>query len=57
MLQTISNSSHLPIFVILYVQALFQYAARHAPLRIDDLVASIQSNNMELESTDVEMQD
>jgi len=45
------------MFVILYDQALFQYAARHAPLRIDDLVASIQSNNMELESTDVEMQD
>jgi snurportin-1 len=41
---------------LLYVQALFQYAARHAPLRIEDLVASIQSNNMELESTDVEMQ-
>lgn len=41
---------------LLYVQALFQYAARHAPLRIEDLVASIQSDNMELESTDVEMQ-
>ncbi|PNT69962.1 hypothetical protein BRADI_2g03710v3 [Brachypodium distachyon] len=38
-------------------KVLFQYAARHAPLRIEDLVASVQSNSMELESTDVEMQD
>ncbi|KAM3346922.1 hypothetical protein ACQJBY_021108 [Aegilops geniculata] len=37
-------------------KVLFQYAARHAPLRIEDLVAAVQSNSMEIESTDVEMQ-
>lgn len=41
----------------LYVQALFQSASGHTPLRIEDLVASIRSNNMELVSTNVEMQD
>lgn len=49
-------SSHIPNLSILHVQVLFQYAARHAPLRIEDLVASVQSNSMEIESTDVEMQ-
>uniref|UniRef100_A0ACD5X106 Uncharacterized protein n=1 Tax=Avena sativa TaxID=4498 RepID=A0ACD5X106_AVESA len=38
-------------------KVLFQYAARHAPLRIEDLVASVQSNSMEVESTDIEMRD
>jgi hypothetical protein len=36
-------------------KVLFQYAARHAPLRIEDLVASVQSNSVEVESIDAEM--
>ncbi len=32
-------------------RGLFQYAASHAPLRIEDVAAYIQSNNMELNYT------
>jgi len=56
-LQFVGKPNRARAFADSHSKALFQYAARHAPLRIDDLVASIQSNNMELESTDVEMQD
>ncbi|EAY72165.1 hypothetical protein OsI_00014 [Oryza sativa Indica Group] len=55
-LQFVGKPNRARAFADSHSKALFQYAARHAPLRIEDLVASIQSNNMELESTDVEMQ-
>ena len=39
-------------------KALFQHVARHVLLRIEDLVVSIRSSNMKLDSTDdIEMQD
>lgn len=56
-LRFVGTPNRARAFADSHSKALFQYAARHAPLRIEDLVASIQSNNMELESTDVEMQD
>ncbi|CAO2207680.1 unnamed protein product [Urochloa humidicola] len=56
-LQFVGKPNRARAFADSHSKALFQYAARHVPLRINDLVASIQSNNMELESTDVEMQD
>lgn len=39
-------------------QVLFQYAARRAPLRIEDLVASIQSNpsSENTQAPDVQME-
>ncbi|KAL6890581.1 hypothetical protein ACP4OV_008836 [Aristida adscensionis] len=56
-LQFVEKPNRARAFADSHSKALFQYAARHAPLRIEDLVASVQSNNMELESTDVEMHD
>ncbi|XP_066362991.1 uncharacterized protein [Miscanthus floridulus] len=56
-LQFVGKPNRARAFADSHSKVLFQYAARHVPLRIEDLVASIQSNNMELESTDVEMQD
>lgn len=44
--KSIRNEKHSNSVVdmIPMTQVLFQHAARHAPLRIEDLVASIQSN-------------
>uniref|UniRef100_A0A804QUL1 Snurportin-1 n=1 Tax=Zea mays TaxID=4577 RepID=A0A804QUL1_MAIZE len=56
-LQFVGKPNRARAFADSHSKVLFQYAARHVPLRIEDLVASIQSNNMEVESTDVEMQD
>ncbi|KAG8053727.1 hypothetical protein GUJ93_ZPchr0001g33115 [Zizania palustris] len=55
-LQFVGRPNRARAFADSHSKALFQYAARHAPLRIEDLVASIQSNHMEVKSTDVEMQ-
>jgi snurportin-1 len=49
------NRAHA--FVDSHSKALFQHVARHVPLRFEDLVVSIQSSNMKLESTEIEMQD
>ncbi|KAM0904895.1 hypothetical protein ACQ4PT_017752 [Festuca glaucescens] len=56
-LQFAGKLNHTRTLADSHSKVLFQYAARHASLRIKDLVASVQSNSMEVESTDAEMQD
>lgn len=54
---TFADSHSKVLFQSQHLMQTAQYAARHAPLRIEDLVASVQSNSMEVESTDAELQD
>lgn len=54
--QYVGKANRARAFADSYSKVLFQYAARHSPLRIDDLVASIQQASSESsEAADVEM--
>ncbi|KAJ4798299.1 Snurportin-1 [Rhynchospora pubera] len=57
-LQLVGKTNHSRAFADTYSKVLFQHAARHAPLRIEDLVASIQSNSSmdNSQALDVEME-
>ncbi|KAJ6842526.1 snurportin-1 [Iris pallida] len=54
-IQFIGKSNRARAFADSYSKVLFQYAARHAPVRFADLTASIQSNFMGDTTTDIEM--
>lgn len=41
--------------VVNLFQVMFQYAARHSPLRIEHLLASIESSNHQETTTDADM--
>ena len=56
-LQFVGKPNRARAFACGHSKALFQHVATHVPLRIEDLVVSIQSSSMKLESTDIEMQD
>ncbi|XP_078170278.1 snurportin-1 protein [Carex rostrata] len=57
-LQLVGKPNRSRAFADTYSKVLFQYAARRAPLRIEDLVASIQSNpsSENSQAPDVEME-
>ncbi|GAB4860802.1 hypothetical protein Ancab_035965 [Ancistrocladus abbreviatus] len=55
-IQYVGKSNRARAFADSYSKVIFQYMARHAPLKIDDLLASISSSNDYQEKTrDVEM--
>lgn len=54
-IQFIGKSNRARAFADSYSKVLFQYTARHVPVRFADLTASIQSNLKDDTTTDIEM--